>query len=281
MPSFCPCGKSATYGKIGFSPVTCAKCVTDKTMINLRMVYCEYDGCRICASYGPATSLSRRSLRCAMHKLPGDVLKSGRPCEVCGRSSSYGYKYPSRCFTHKEPGQERIFKSSWCKCGSLAYWREKFIDGMPGKARHATHCTKCKTDNMECTIARGTCITPGCTKRRKFIQSISNDFCPAHLDDRPALQCVTWPCDKLIISSYDKCRKHRKRTYTDAYNPCKQPVQSIDLKDVDLKDVGLKDVGLKDVSLKDNQLTDLKDVKYLNASANKTLKTQLSIWLNL
>jgi hypothetical protein len=134
-----------------------------------------------------------------------------------------------------------------------------FTDGMPGKAKRATHCTKCHTPDMESTARSNTCITEGCGKYRLFIKSVSNDFCPIHTEDRPTLQCVSWPCNKLIISTYDKCRKHRSRTFQEAYNPCKT----------------IKN----DQKMTDKKTID-KAIKNVQTCKPQSLKKILSSWLN-
>lgn len=273
MPKFCACGSATLYGKPGGSAVVCAQCVTDTTMINLRVNNCEFDGCRVCASYGPASDPSRHGYRCATHKKPTDILKTGQTCEVCGISASYGTKRPIHCGTHKLAGEHRIFRAALCGCGSIAYWRVPFTDGMPGKAKRATHCTKCRLPNMESTTRRNSCIIEGCGKYRLFIKSVSNDFCPMHTEDQPTLQCISWPCDKLIISTYDKCRKHRSRTFQEAYNPCK-------MNDKKMNDKKITDQKITDQKIIDQKIT--ADKKTLDSQPPKpqSLKKILSSWLN-
>ena len=112
-------------------------------------------------------------------------------------------------------------------------------------------------------MRRNSCIIEGCGKYRLFIKSVSNDFCPMHTEDKPTLQCISWPCDKLIISTYDKCRKHRSRTFQEAYNPCK-----------------MNDKKMNDKKIIDQKIT--ADKKTLDSQPPKpqSLKKILSSWLN-
>ena len=264
MPKYCACGRATLYGKPGGSAVVCAQCVTDTTMINLRMNSCEFDGCRVCASYGPESDPSRHGYRCSSHKKPTDILKTGQMCKVCGVSASYGTKRPIHCGIHKQPGEHRVFRAAKCKCGAIAYWRAQFLPGMPGKAKRATHCTKCREPTMELTTRRNTCLKEDCDRYRLFIKSVSNDFCPEHSKDQFVLQCVESPCDKLIMSTYDKCRKHRTRTCQEPYNPCKTNT---------LKATTLKTNTLKATTLKTNTLK----ATTLNATTLKTTPATLPV----
>ena len=79
-----------------------------------------------------------------------------------------------------------------------------------------------------------------------------------HTEDQPTLQCISWPCDKLIISTYDKCRKHRSRTFQEAYNPCK----------------------MNDKKITDKKMTADKKTLDVQTFKPQSLKKILSSWLN-
>ena len=216
MPRLCACKQYAIYGKRGESPIYCGKCVTDLTMVNVRSPECEFPGCRVNPSYGPA-GVHRQTLRCALHTITGDVPQTNHTC-LCGKSATHGVDKVVRCAACAVPDDERLHKHAKCRCGANAYWRAEFLPGMPGKARRATHCTKCAVPGMECVRVNDKCLI--CPRSIRWIAGVTCDFCVEHVAHRPTLLCVEPLCEKLIISTYDKCRKHRQRSSTEAYNPC-------------------------------------------------------------
>jgi hypothetical protein len=112
-----------------------------------------------------------------------------------------------------------------CECGKIATWRPIYKPGMPGMAKKPTHCTSCasKTTGMVSVNQPLKCLVKDCYSNRQKQPGIMCELCADHAVGLPALQCVE-PCNKLIISLYDKCRKHRIRKTNEPYNPCKMMI---------------------------------------------------------
>jgi hypothetical protein len=218
MTKLCPkCHKKrCSFGYPDKTPVICCDCVTDPKMINLYVNKCIVYNCTIAASYGLPNTPNR--IHCQVHAVEGESLITGSICNKCPTRATYGNnksKSPIHCSKHAEKGEYRLINKRLCACGNTAYYRNKYVIGQPALLKRATHCSKCKTPDMESTI-HNTCIVEKCNIKKEFIKGISCDFCSYHAQHKDIMHCAQENCKTLIISSEDKCIRHRSGRYGDS-----------------------------------------------------------------
>jgi hypothetical protein len=213
MPNYCKCGRRSSYGYENDVPVICSKCVTDPKMVNLRIPKCRHPYCKVSASYGPSNIPNSR-FSCQTHRLDGYKLMTGHKCTQCDVHASFGTDEtgPIHCASHKEPNDKRLINSRICKCGKIASWRLQYKIGMAAELKIPTHCFKCKRPDMEC-IYNKKCVFSGCKNKKEFIKGVANEYCDEHVVDKLPAICIQEGCDKLILTSYDMCIKHRNEKY--------------------------------------------------------------------
>ena len=213
MPNYCKCGRRSSYGYENDVPVICSKCVTDPKMVNLRIPKCRHPYCKVSASYGPANIPNSR-FSCQTHKLDGYILMTGNKCELCDVHASFGTNAsgPIHCSAHKTPTDKRLINSRLCACGKIASWRMPYKTGMKAECKIPTHCFKCKRPDME-SINNHKCVVEECKNKKEFIKGISNEYCDEHMVDKLPLLCIQEGCEKIIMTSYDMCIKHRNEKY--------------------------------------------------------------------
>ena len=148
-----------------------------------------HGGCKVCIEPGCNNNANPKTHKCKFHNR---II-----CNIfgCDKTAKKGY---DKCMTH--------VNERWCNtngCNNMAYGKyNKCILHFGIKCVIPWCETRIKSINTHCKLHKQTCIVPGCTNKKNYI----DNSCFEHGGGR---RCDVWGCNKPAINKYDKCMDHR------------------------------------------------------------------------